>query len=119
MYRVIYNNFRHTFVRYVGGTGRATLEVQLGGLAAELTSLRDLQQRLVRDKDTDLRRLKKTQLSVKQSDDSLHNLTQTLASRRADVRLSTYSYSTCTLPVPCSNGVPVVVSTHHRTSRVN
>jgi len=57
-------------------------------VTSEMTSLREVQQRQMREKDMELRRLKKAQLQLRQATDALQHAQQVLDEKQTDVSLS-------------------------------
>jgi len=63
----------------------------------EMTSLGEVQQRKVREKDSELRRLKKAELQLRQARDGVQHVQQMLDNKQADVRIYTPSVPTVTV----------------------
>ena len=64
---------------------RATLDLNVRHMSSEMSSLNEQQVRQLREKDTELRRLKKTTLQLKIARDGLQLAEQTQENKKAEV----------------------------------
>jgi len=87
---------------------RAAVELNLRHVTGELTSLRELQKRMMREKDVDLSRLKRAQHQLKLTTDSMRHVQQTLDEKQTEVGLSSISQSLNQRLQPNTSNCPTI-----------